>query len=88
MSIGPWQILLVLLIVLIIFGAGKLPKVAGDLAQGIKNFRSGMKEEGPGKDEPAQVTKSEAAPEQTTTAEAGPEPSPASGPGKDEAAKS
>lgn len=87
MSIGPWQILLILVIVLIIFGAGKLPKVAGDLAQGIKNFRSGMREEeGAGKDDPAQVTKSEAAPEEKT--KAGPESGPASGTGKDEPAKS
>ena len=42
MSIGPWQIILILVIVLIIFGAGKLPRVAGDLAKGIKNFKSGM----------------------------------------------
>lgn len=45
MSVGPWQILLILVIVLIIFGAGKLPRVMGDLAKGIKNFKSGMKEE-------------------------------------------
>lgn len=44
MSIGPWQIVLILVIVLIIFGAGKLPKVAGDLAKGIKNFKSGLKD--------------------------------------------
>ena len=43
-NIGLPHILLVLVIILIIFGAGKLPKVAGDLAKGIKNFRSGMKE--------------------------------------------
>ena len=46
MSIGPWQIILILVIVLIIFGAGKLPRVAGDLAKGIKNFKKGMNEEG------------------------------------------
>ena len=45
MSIGPWQIILILVIVLIIFGAGKLPGVAGDLAKGVKNFKSGMNEE-------------------------------------------
>ncbi len=41
-----WHWLIVLLVILIIFGAGKLPRVAGDLASGIKNFRKGMKEEG------------------------------------------
>ena len=45
MSIGIWQIVLILAIVLILFGAGKLPRVMGDVAKGIKNFKSGMKEE-------------------------------------------
>ncbi|MEW5703271.1 MAG: twin-arginine translocase TatA/TatE family subunit [Pseudomonadota bacterium] len=51
MSIGVWQVVLILVIVLIIFGAGKLPKVMGDLAKGVKTFRSGLKdeEEGEGK---------------------------------------
>lgn len=39
-----WHWLIVLLVILIVFGAGKLPKVAGDLAQGIKNFRKGMQD--------------------------------------------
>ena len=45
MSIGIWQIVLILAIVLILFGAGKIPRVMGDVAKGIKNFKSGMKEE-------------------------------------------
>ena len=45
MSIGIWQIVLILAIVLILFGAGKLPRVMGDVAIGIKNFKTGMKEE-------------------------------------------
>jgi sec-independent protein translocase protein TatA len=44
MSIGVWQVILVLVIVLIIFGAGKLPRVMGDVAKGIKNFKSGLAE--------------------------------------------
>ncbi len=44
-SFSIWHWLLVLVVILILFGAGKLPKVAGDLASGIKNFRKGMKEE-------------------------------------------
>lgn len=46
MSIGFWQIVLILVIVLIIFGAGKLPRVMSDLGKGVKEFRSGMKETG------------------------------------------
>ncbi|HEX9808493.1 MAG TPA: twin-arginine translocase TatA/TatE family subunit [Alphaproteobacteria bacterium] len=42
MSIGVWQVVIILVIVLIIFGAGKLPQVMGDVAKGIKNFKSGM----------------------------------------------
>jgi sec-independent protein translocase protein TatA len=45
MSIGIWQVVLILLIVLILFGAGKLPKVMGDVAKGVKNFKTGMKED-------------------------------------------
>lgn len=44
MSIGIWQVVLILLIVLIIFGAGKLPNVMGDLAKGIRNFKKGLSE--------------------------------------------
>jgi sec-independent protein translocase protein TatA len=44
-SIGVWQVLLVLVIVLIIFGAGKLPRVMGDFGKGIRSFKSGIKEE-------------------------------------------
>ncbi|MFW5679456.1 MAG: twin-arginine translocase TatA/TatE family subunit [Pseudomonadota bacterium] len=45
MSIGIWQVVLILLIVLIVFGAGKLPKVMGDVAKGVKNFKQGMRED-------------------------------------------
>jgi sec-independent protein translocase protein TatA len=36
--------IVVLAIILILFGAGKIPRVMGDLAKGIKAFKSGMKE--------------------------------------------
>ncbi len=45
MSIGIWQIVLILVIILILFGAGKIPRVMGDVAKGIKSFKAGMKEE-------------------------------------------
>jgi len=35
----------VLAIILILFGAGKLPRVMGDFAKGIKNFKAGMKDD-------------------------------------------
>jgi len=36
---GPWEIGLILLIVLIIFGAGKLPQIGGAIGKGIRSFR-------------------------------------------------
>lgn len=41
-SLLHWMV--VLLIVLLLFGAGKLPHVMGDFAKGIKAFKSGMKD--------------------------------------------
>ena len=49
MSIGIWQILLIVVLVLLVFGAGKLPSVMGDLAKGVKNFKKGLDED----DEPS-----------------------------------
>ena len=40
-----WHWLIVLVIVLLLFGRDRIPKLAGDLARGIKEFKSGMKEE-------------------------------------------
>ena len=36
MGISIWQIVLVLVIIVILFGAGKIPRVMGDIAKGIK----------------------------------------------------
>lgn len=40
------HVLLVLVVILIVFGAGKLPSVMGDLAKGMRAFRDGMKDGG------------------------------------------
>lgn len=45
MSIGVFQLILILVIVLIVFGSGKLPNVLGDLGKGIKNFKKEIKDE-------------------------------------------
>ena len=47
-SLSHW--LVVLVIILIVFGAGKLPRVMGDFAEGIKNFKAGMKDDDPASD--------------------------------------
>jgi len=45
MSPSIWQIAIVVVLVLLLFGAGKLPRIMGDLAEGIKSFKKGMKDE-------------------------------------------
>jgi sec-independent protein translocase protein TatA len=40
-----WHLLLVLLVILIIFGAGKLPRVMGDVGKGVRALRDGLKGE-------------------------------------------
>ena len=42
-SLMHWMVVLVL--VLLLFGAGKLPSVMGALAKGVKSFKSGLKDE-------------------------------------------
>lgn len=44
MSLGPWQLFLVLIIILVLFGAGRLPQVMGDLGKGIKNLKQELKD--------------------------------------------
>lgn len=39
---GPWEWGVVLVIVLIFFGVGKLPKVLGQMGKGVKAFKDGM----------------------------------------------
>lgn len=45
MGISLANIIIILFIVLILFGAGRLPKVMGDLGKGIKNFKNALKDE-------------------------------------------
>ena len=41
-----WQLLIILVVVLILFGGGgKIPRLMGDLAKGIKSFKTNIKEE-------------------------------------------
>ena len=44
MSFGIWQIVLIVLVVVLVFGANKIPRVMGDFAKGIKSFKAGLKE--------------------------------------------
>ena len=42
MSIGIWQIAIVVIFVVLLFGRGKISSLMGDVAKGIKSFKKGM----------------------------------------------
>ena len=44
-GIGMPELLVILVIILIIFGAGKLPEIGGAIGKGIKNFKKGMQDD-------------------------------------------
>jgi sec-independent protein translocase protein TatA len=44
-GLGTQELVIILVLVLVIFGAGKLPQVGGALGKGIRNFKSGLRKE-------------------------------------------
>lgn len=46
---GPWELILILLIVVLIFGAKRIPEIMGGIGKGIKTFKKTME----GDDEPS-----------------------------------
>ena len=45
MSIGFWQIAIVIILVVLLFGRGKISSLMGDVAKGIKSFKKGMSDD-------------------------------------------
>ena len=62
MSIGPLQLLIVLLIIVLIFGTKKLRNMGGDLGGAIKNFKKSVKDESQPKESEPEDAKSEETP--------------------------
>ena len=56
MGIGVWELVLLFLIVLVLFGTKRLRNIGGDLDTAIRSFRSAMNEPEPGKEEHAAST--------------------------------
>ena len=42
--IGPWQIVIIALVILLLFGGKKIPELMKGLGKGVKNFKEGMNE--------------------------------------------
>ena len=54
LAIGPWQVVLVAVVILLLFGGKKIPELMKGLGSGIKEFKKGVKE---GEDEENPLTK-------------------------------
>lgn len=54
-GIGMPELIIILVIILIIFGAGKLPEIGAGLGKGIKNFKKATKEPLDKEDEPGKI---------------------------------
>ena len=56
MSIGFWQIAVVVILVVLLFGRGKISSLMGDVAKGIKSFKKGMAAETTEDSEPKNIS--------------------------------
>ena len=54
-DIGPTELIIILLIIVLLFGVGRIGKIAGELGQGIREFRTGLA----GEEQPTQPSKNE-----------------------------
>jgi sec-independent protein translocase protein TatA len=50
-NVGPFQILIIALVILVLFGRGRISEMMGDFGKGVKSFRKGLADE----DNPARV---------------------------------
>ena len=69
-----WHWVIVALVVLVLFGRGKISEMMGDLGKGVKSFKEGMSEE---TDRPASPPPAQIAPPVASSVEAHPAPTPA-----------
>ncbi|KHL25274.1 hypothetical protein PK98_00525 [Croceibacterium mercuriale] len=53
MSLGPFQILIIALVILVLFGRGRISEMMGDFGKGVKSFKQGLNEEDARTDPPA-----------------------------------
>ena len=56
MSIGIWQIAVVVILVVLLFGRGKISSLMGDVAKGIKSFKKGMASDITDESEPKNIS--------------------------------
>lgn len=62
MGLSIWHIIVVAVVIVLLFGAGKIPRLMGDVAKGIKSFKAGLKDDSSpaeSADNPAQLAKTD-----------------------------
>lgn len=60
MNIGPWQLIIIALVILVLFGRGRISEMMGDFGKGIKSFKKGMTEEDTSSTPPPQLPQQQA----------------------------
>jgi len=73
MSIGFWQVAIVVVLVVLLFGRGKISSLMGDVAKGIKSFKKGMSDNSDSIDVGSESDSINVASENKTTEEKDPE---------------
>lgn len=73
MNVGPWQLIIIALVVLVLFGRGRISEMMGDFGKGIKSFKKGMADEADRTSTPPQQLEQQA----PSASEAKSEPAPA-----------
>ena len=63
MPIGPWELVIILIIVVVIFGAGRLSQIGGAVGRGVREFRSAVHDEQPAIEAPSTAVARPAVPE-------------------------
>lgn len=56
MNLGPTELIIILVIVIVLFGVGRVSRIGGELGSAVANFRKGL-EEGNKKDKPEETPK-------------------------------
>jgi len=53
MNVGPWQLIIIAMVILVLFGRGRISEMMGDFGKGIKSFKKGMSDESESPSTPA-----------------------------------
>ncbi len=67
MDIGVPELLIILVVVLLLFGPGRISKTAGELGKGLRSFREGLTGKDESKQEPSAAEQAEQAKDETQT---------------------